>query len=90
MVDILLKIVDPEEHVGLGLTDPNLKQIVCQTPQRKDLVYIKIAPFALIKKMKELKANFETIVFTCLPRKLVEEIFKSFPELEQVFDFVFY
>lgn len=72
--NLFFKVLDPAE---VKLTDPLLKQLQYDDGETKYVVTIKSYEHGLLKHLSKLAKYYELVIYTVMPRSLMEDIFKK-------------
>jgi len=82
----MVKIIDPwvdTDHI----LDPLVKQCAVKVDDKIEVIYFKMHQPSLLKILKVLTQNYEIIIFTILPRRIIKAIYEAVPMLESNINF---
>jgi hypothetical protein len=80
-INLMVKLIDPEVDT-FHILDPLVKQCAVTLGDKIEVIYFKIHSPSLLKILKTLTQNYEIVIFTILPRRIMKAIYDAVPTLE--------
>ena len=80
-INVMAKMMDPEVE-NFQIMDPLVKQCAVTTGNIIEVIYFKIHAPTLLKILKQLTQNYEIVIFTILPRRIMRAVYDAIPMLE--------
>lgn len=81
LIGTFLQLIDPESP-DLTINDQSIKQLKCEINGQVCIVLIKFWPMGLLAQLKKLTKYYELVVYTILPRDVVNQFYKLVPGIE--------
>ena len=85
-INLMVKLIDPEVD-NFKILDPLVKQCAVTSDDKIEVIYFKIHPPSLLKILKQLTQNYEIVIFTILPRRIMKAVYEAIPMLESNINF---
>ena len=82
-VGTFLQLLDPSKDL-FNLNEPLIKQLKCLIDNQICAVLIRLWPFGLLTQLQKLQKVYEIIIFTILPREIMNQVYKLCPGLSDV------
>ena len=78
--------MDPEVD-NFQILDPLVKQCAVTNGNKIEVIYFKMHAPNLLKILKQLTQNYEIVIFTVLPRRIMRAVYDTIPMLESNINF---